>query len=184
MRQVAAALSPSNFIGTNPELLRTTFKEEGENLVRGLQMLAEDIEAGKGELRLRQSDSRQFELGVNMAVTPGKVVWRNDLIELLQYEPSTPQVYKRPLLIVPPWINKFYILDLSPEKSFIKWCVDQGLTVFVISWINPDSRHAEKGFDAYMREGLFEALEAVETITGERQVSTHRLLRRRNAAWV
>lgn len=172
VRQAASALSPSNFIGTNPELLRTTFKEEGENLVRGLHMLAEDIEAGKGVLRLRQSDSTKFRLGENMAITPGKVVWRNDLIELLQYAPTTEKVYKRPLLITPPWINKFYILDLNPEKSFIKWCVDQGLTVFVISWVNPDSRHRNKGFDAYMREGIFEALEAIETITGERQVST------------
>ncbi len=172
VRQLAAAMSPSNFLGTNPELLRTTFKEEGENLVRGLNMLAEDIEAGRGTLRLRQSDSSKFKLGENMALTPGKVVWRNDLIELIQYAPATETVYRRPLLIVPPWINKFYILDLNPEKSFIKWCVDQGLTVFVVSWVNPDSRHAEKGFDDYMREGVFEALEVIETITGEHQVST------------
>ncbi|MFO1134784.1 MAG: class I poly(R)-hydroxyalkanoic acid synthase [Rhodoblastus sp.] len=172
VRQLASALSPSNFVGTNPELLRTTFKEEGENLVRGLNMLAEDIEAGRGVLRLRQSDSTKFKLGENMAITPGKVVWRNDLIELIQYAPTTEKVYKRPLLIVPPWINKFYILDLNPEKSFIKWCVDQGLTVFVVSWVNPDERHRDKGFDAYMREGIFESLSAVESITGERQVST------------
>jgi len=172
VRQIASALSPSNFVGTNPELLRTTMKEEGENLVRGLHMLAEDIEAGHGSLRLRQSDSTKFKLGENMAITPGKVVWRNDLIELIQYAPTTEKVYRRPLLIVPPWINKFYILDLNPEKSFIKWCVDQGLTVFVVSWINPDGRHRDKGFDAYMREGIFESLNAIETITGERQVST------------
>lgn len=172
VRQAASALSPSNFIGTNPELLRTTFKEEGENLVRGLHMLAEDIEAGRGSLRLRQSDSSKFKLGENLAITPGKVVWRNDLMELIQYAPTTEKVYRRPLLITPPWINKFYILDLNPEKSFIKWCVDQGLTVFVISWVNPDGRHRDKGFDDYMREGIFEALEAVETITGEHQIST------------
>ena len=172
VRQAASALSPSNFVGTNPELLRTTLKEEGENLVRGLHMLAEDIEAGRGSLRLRQSDSTKFVLGENMAITPGKVVWRNDLIELIQYAPTTEKVYKRPLLIVPPWINKFYILDLNPEKSFIKWCVDQGLTVFVVSWVNPDGRHRDKGFDAYMREGIFDSLKAIETITGERQVST------------
>ena len=172
VRQIASALSPSNFVGTNPELLRATMKEEGENLVRGLHMLAEDIEAGHGTLRLRQSDSTKFKLGENMAITPGKVVWRNDLIELIQYAPTTETVYRRPLLIVPPWINKFYILDLNPEKSFIKWCVDQGLTVFVVSWINPDGRHRDKGFDAYMREGIFESLEAIKTITGERQVST------------
>ncbi len=171
LRQVTAALSPSNFVGTNPELLRVTLQESGENLVRGLKMLTEDIEAGKGNLRIRQSDARAFKLGVNLAVTPGKVVFRNDLIELIQYEPTTAQVYKRPLLIVPPWINKFYILDLNPEKSFIRWAVSQGLTVFVISWVNPDSRHADKGFDAYMREGILAALEAVEQATGECDVT-------------
>ena len=124
-------------------------------------MLAEDIEAGKGNLRIRQSDAQQVQARrQNMATTPGKVVFRNDLIELIQYEPTTPQVYKRPLLIVPPWINKFYILDLNPEKSFIRWAVAQGLTVFVISWVNPDERHAGKDFDAYMREGIFAALDA------------------------
>lgn len=172
VRQIAAALAPSNFLGTNPELLRATFKEDGENLVRGLRMLAEDIEAGKGALKLRQSDSTKFKLGVNMAVTPGKVVFRNDLIELIQYEPTTPQVYKRPLLIVPPWINKFYILDLNAEKSFIKWAVGQGLTVFVISWVNPDARHADKGFEEYMREGVFTALDTIEVATGERHVTS------------
>ncbi len=171
LRQVSAALAPSNFIGTNPELLRATLEESGENLVRGLKMLAEDIEAGKGNLRIRQSDARAFKLGVNMATTPGKVVYRNDLLELIQYEPTTPQVYKRPLLIVPPWINKFYILDLNPEKSFIRWAVAQGLTVFVISWVNPDERHAEKGFDAYMREGILSALDRVEEATGEREAT-------------
>ncbi len=120
LRQVTAALSPSNFLATNPELLRTTLAESGENLVRGLKMLAEDIQAGHGNLRIRQADARAFKLGVNMAATPGKVIFRNPLMELIQYEPTTPEVYKRPLLIVPPWINKFYILDLSPEKSFIR----------------------------------------------------------------
>jgi polyhydroxyalkanoate synthase len=171
LRQVTAALSPSNFLGTNPELLRVTLEESGENLVRGLKMLAEDIEAGKGKLRIRQSDARAFKLGVNLATTPGKVVFRNDLIELIQYAPTTPDVLKRPLLIVPPWINKFYILDLNPEKSFIRWAVAQGLTVFVISWINPDERHADKGFEAYMREGILTALDAIEQATGEREVA-------------
>ena len=171
LRQVSAALSPSNFVGTNPELLRATLEESGENLVRGMTMLAEDIEAGNGNLRIRQVDAKGFELGVNMAVTPGKVVFRNELIELIQYAPSTPEVYKRPLLIVPPWINKFYILDLNPEKSFIRWAVSQGLTVFVVSWVNPDARLADKGFDAYMREGILAALDAVEQATGERDVT-------------
>jgi polyhydroxyalkanoate synthase subunit PhaC len=171
LRQVSAALSPSNFIGTNPELLRATLAESGENIVRGMKMLAEDIEAGKGNLRIRQSDARAFTLGVNLATTAGKVIFRNDLIELIQYEPTTAEVYKRPLLIVPPWINKFYILDLNAEKSFVRWAVAQGLTVFVISWVNPDSRHADKGFDAYMREGILAALEAIDQATGEREAA-------------
>jgi polyhydroxyalkanoate synthase subunit PhaC len=171
LRQVTAALSPSNFLATNPELLRTTLAESGENLVRGLKMLAEDIQAGHGELRIRQSDARAFKLGVNLATTPGKVIFRNALIELIQYEPSTAEVYKRPLLIVPPWINKFYILDLNPEKSFIRWAVAQGLTVFVISWVNPDERHADKDFDSYMREGILTALNCIEHATGEREVA-------------
>ena len=171
LRQVSAALSPSNFLATNPELLRTTFAESGENLVRGLKMLAEDIQAGHGNLRIRQSDARAFQLGVNMAATPGKVVFRNALMELIQYEPTTPQVYKRPLLIVPPWINKFYILDLNPEKSFIRWAVAQGLTVFVISWVNPDERHADKDFNSYMREGILTAVDCIEEATGERELT-------------
>jgi len=171
LRQVTSALSPSNFLATNPEVLRTTLAESGENLVRGLHMMAEDITAGRGNLRIRQSDARKFKLGVNLAATPGKVIFRNELIELIQYAPTTPSVYKRPLLIVPPWINKFYVLDLNPEKSFIRWAVAQGLTVFVISWVNPDQRHADKGFEAYMREGVFAALDGVEAATGERDVA-------------
>ncbi len=171
LRQVTSALSPSNFVATNPELLRTTLAESGENLVRGLGMMAEDIAAGRGNLRIRQSDARKFKLGVNLAATPGKVVFRNELIELIQYAPTTPSVLKRPLLIVPPWINKFYVLDLNPEKSFIRWAVAQGLTVFVVSWVNPDERHADKGFEAYMREGVFAALDAIEAATGEREVA-------------
>ena len=172
LKQVTSALSPSNFLATNPELLRTTLAESGENLVRGLHMMAEDIEAGRGQLRIRQSDARKFKLGVNMAATPGKVIFRNELMELIQYAPSTAEVFKRPLLIVPPWINKFYVLDLNPEKSFVRWAVAQGLTVFVISWVNPDERLADKGFEAYMREGIFAALDAVEGAVGERDVAT------------
>jgi polyhydroxyalkanoate synthase len=172
VKQMAGALSPSNFLLTNPELLRTTWSAEGENLARGMKMLAEDIEAGNGSIRIRQTSGGKFEVGVNLATTPGKVVFRNDLIELLQYTPTTEQVYKRPLLIIPPWINKFYILDLNPEKSFIRWAVSEGLTVFCISWINPDARHANKDFEAYMREGVFAALEQVEKITDEKQVTS------------
>ncbi len=171
VRQIAGALAPTNFVATNPELLRETFKQKGENLVRGMRMLAEDIEAGKGTLKLRQSDPSNFAVGVNLATTPGKVVFRNDLIELIQYAPTTETVFKRPLLIVPPWINKFYILDLNPEKSFIRWAVSQGLTVFCISWVNPDERQAKKSFEDYMREGIFAALDAVEACTGEKQVT-------------
>jgi polyhydroxyalkanoate synthase len=172
LKQVTSALSPTNFLVTNPELIRSTLAESGDNLVRGMQMMAEDIEAGKGQLRIRQADAAKFKLGVNLAATPGKVVFRNELIELIQYEPTTETVYKRPLLIVPPWINKFYVLDLNPEKSFVRWAVAQGLTVFVVSWVNPDERHADKGFEAYMREGIFAAMEAVEAATGERDVAT------------
>ena len=171
LRQLTSALSPSNFVPTNPELLRTTLAESGENLVRGLKMMAEDIAAGGGNLRIRHSDASKFTLGVNLAATPGKVVYRNDLIELIQYAPTTEAVFKRPLLIVPPWINKFYVLDLNPEKSFVAWALAQGLTVFVISWVNPDKRHAKKGFEAYMREGVFAALDAIEQATGERDVT-------------
>ena len=171
IKQIAGALSPTNFIATNPELLRETLQQNGENLVRGLKMFAEDVEAGGGELKIRQSDPSRFEVGVNIATTPGKVIFRNDVMELIQYAPATPQVLKRPLLIVPPWINKFYILDLNPEKSFIRWCVEQGLTVFCISWVNPDARHAAKDFESYMREGVFAALGAIEQATGEKKVT-------------
>lgn len=171
VKQIASALSPSNYVFTNPELIRDTLKEGGANLVRGLHMMAEDVEAGGGQLKIRQSDGAAFEVGVNLAATPGKVVFRNDVMELLQYAPSTETVLKRPLLIVPPWINKFYILDLNPEKSFIRWCVAQGLTVFCISWVNPDQRHRDKDFTAYMKEGIFAALDAIKQATGEKDVA-------------
>jgi polyhydroxyalkanoate synthase len=170
MRQIANAISPSNFVLTNPELLRETFASNAENLVRGMNMLAEDIRAGQGELKIRQSDPAAFALGRNLAMTPGKVVFQNDLMQLIQYAPSTKSVLKTPLLIVPPWINKFYILDLTPEKSFIKWCVDQGLTVFLISWVNPDASLAHKDFDDYMREGPLAALDAIKKATGESKI--------------
>src|SRR5664279_4403862 len=139
VKQISNAISPSNFVLTNPELLRETLSSNADNLVRGMHMLTQDIKAGHGNLKINQSDSSQFEVGRNLALSPGKVVFQNDLMQLIQYEPTTERVLKIPLLIVPPWINKFYILDLTPEKSFIKWCVDQGLTVFVISWVNPDA---------------------------------------------
>lgn len=170
VRQIANAVSPSNFVLTNPELLRETLTTNADNLVRGMRMLAEDIEAGGGDLRIRQSDSSMFEVGRNLALSPGKVVLQNDLMQLIQYAPSTASVLKTPLLIVPPWINKFYILDLTPEKSFIKWCVDQGITVFCISWVNPDKRLAQKSFEDYVREGPLAALDAIKAATGENKV--------------
>lgn len=170
-RLIASALSPSNFVPTNPELLRATLDARGENLVRGMKMLTEDLSAGRGVLKIRQSDESKFELGVDMATTPGKVIWRNDVMELIQYAPMTKTVYARPLLIVPPWINKFYVLDLNVEKSFVRWAVSHGLTVFVISWVNPDEKQAQKGFDAYMREGVLAALDAIEAATGEDRVA-------------
>jgi polyhydroxyalkanoate synthase len=172
VRQVVNAISPSNFVLTNPELLRETFTTNADNLVRGMRMLAEDIEAGGGDLKIRQSDSSMFAVGRNLALSPGKVIFQNDLMQLIQYAPSTEKVLKRPLLIVPPWINKFYILDLTPDKSMIKWCVDHGLTVFCISWVNPDERLAKKGFDDYMREGPLAALDAIQQATGESKVHT------------
>jgi polyhydroxyalkanoate synthase len=170
--QLANALSPSNFILTNPELLRETIGSNAENLARGMQMLAEDVQAGGGALKIRQSDGSRFEVGRNLATTPGKVILENELMQLIQYAPSTPSALKTPLLICPPWINKFYVLDLTPEKSFIKWCVDQGLTVFVISWANPDERLKDKDFEDYMRLGPLTALDAIEKATGERKVHT------------
>ncbi|WP_028032874.1 alpha/beta hydrolase [Chelativorans sp. J32] len=171
VRQLSEALSPSNFIFTNPQLLRETLESDGDNLVRGMRMLTEDLIAGKGELKLRQSDHSKFELGRNIATTPGKVVARNDLAEIIQYEPSTETVSRRPLMIVPPWINKFYVLDLNPERSFIRWAIDQGHTVFVISWVNPDERHAAYGWDEYVRDGIEFALDTIARQTGERQVN-------------
>jgi poly[(R)-3-hydroxyalkanoate] polymerase subunit PhaC len=170
VRQISNAIAPSNFVFTNPELLRETLASNAGNLARGMHNLAEDISAGGGELRIRQTDSRVFEVGRNLAVTPGKVVFQNDLMQLIQYEPTTPNVLKRPILIVPPWINKFYVLDLTPEKSFVKWCVDQGLTVFVISWVNPDEHLAKKTFDDYVLEGPLAALGAIKQATGENKV--------------
>ena len=140
VQQITNAIAPSNFVFTNPEVLRETLASNGGNLVRGMKMLAEDIEAGHGTLRIRQSDPSNLVVGVNMATTPGKVVFQNELMQLIQYAPATESVLRTPLLIVPPWINKFYILDLKPEKSYVKWCVDQGITVFVISWVNPDRK--------------------------------------------
>ncbi|WP_312806294.1 PHA/PHB synthase family protein [Agrobacterium cavarae] len=171
MRQVTEAISPANFAFTNPQVFRETVATSGANLVKGMAQLAEDMAAGNGHLRLRHTDYSQFVIGQNIAVSPGKVIARSALCEVIQYAPSTERVFKRPLLIIPPWINKFYILDLNARKSFVKWCVDQGHSVFMISWVNPDARHAEKGWDDYIREGIDFALGAIEEATGEQDVN-------------
>ncbi len=170
-RQFVDAMAPSNFALTNPEVLRATVESNGENLVRGLNNLLADLERGNGRLRIRMTDPDAFELGRNIALTPGKVVYQNALMQLVQYDPATESVHARPLLIVPPWINKYYILDLRPENSFVRWAVERGYTVFVISWVNPDERLAGKSFPDYLREGPLEALEAIEKATGEREVT-------------
>jgi polyhydroxyalkanoate synthase len=171
VKQVTAALSPANFVLTNPVLYKETVAQNGANLVAGMQKLAEDIAAGKGELRIRQTDMTKFAVGENMAVTPGKVIAENDICQIIQYEATTSEVLKRPLLICPPWINKFYVLDLNPQKSFIKWCVDQGHSVFVISWVNPDERHADKDWADYSRDGVDFALDTITKATGEKAVN-------------
>jgi polyhydroxyalkanoate synthase len=172
VQQISNAIAPSNFVLTNPEVLRETLASNGDNLVRGMKMLVEDIEAGQGTLRIRQSDPANLAVGVNMATTPGKVIYQNELMQLIQYTPTTETVLRTPLLIVPPWINKFYILDLKPDKSYIKWCVDQGITVFVISWVNPDKELGKKSFADYMKEGVLTAMDVIEKVTGEMKVHT------------
>lgn len=170
-RQFMDAMSPSNFLLTNPEVLRRTAETGGENLIRGLQNLLGDLERGRGSLRIRMTDTDAFRLGENIAVTPGKVVYQNALMQLIQYQPSTDKVLKRPLVIFPPWINKFYILDLRPENSFVRWAVSQGHTVFIVSWVNPDGQLADKDFEDYLQEGVLAALDAIERATGEREIN-------------
>jgi len=170
-RQFIDALSPTNFALTNPEVLRETVRTGGANLVQGLANLLRDIEAGGGELRVKMVDDQAFRLGENVATSPGKVVFQNDLIQLIQYAPSTDTVFRTPLLIIPPWINKFYILDLREKNSFIRHAVGLGHTVFVISWVNPDARLADKGFDDYLLEGPLAAMDAIRQATGESKVN-------------
>ncbi len=169
-RQFADAIAPTNFAFTNPEVLRETLKSNGENLVRGLDNLLSDLERGQGSLSIRQTTDT-FAIGHDVATTPGKVVFRNELLELLQYTPTTKTAYEIPLVIFPPWINKFYILDLQPKNSFVRWAVERGYTVFVVSWVNPDTRLADKSFEDYMREGIFAALDAVEKATGQKHAN-------------
>ena len=171
-KQMTDAFAPTNFFWTNPEVLRTTYEQSGENLVRGLNNVIRDLKAGDGNLAIRQTDMEFFEVGRNLATTPGKVVFQNDIFQLIQFEPRTAKVLQTPLLIFPPWINKYYILDMRPDNSFVRWCLEQGLSVFVVSWVNPDAQLAKKTFEDYMKEGIYTALDAVEKATGEREIHT------------
>lgn len=171
-QRFADSMAPTNFPLTNPAVVKATMEEKGANILRGLDNFMTDLEKGRGRLKISMVDESAFGLGKNIATTPGKVVFRNELMELIQYTPTTEKVASTPLLIVPPWINKFYILDLKPKNSFIKWAVDQGLTVFVISWVNPDQSLAAKHFENYMLDGPVTALDVVKKITGEKQVNT------------
>ena len=170
-RQFVDALAPSNFLVTNPEVLRETMASGGENLVKGLENLLKDLERGRGQLQISMTDESKFKVGGNVATTPGKVIYQNELMQLLQYEPTTKEVYRRPLLVIPPWINKFYILDLKAENSAVRWWVEQGHTIFVISWVNPDQSLADMSFEDYMTLGPLAALDAIEQATGEREVN-------------
>ncbi len=170
-RQFINALSPSNFALTNPEVLRQTRETGGENLVRGLNNLLNDLEQGRGNLRIKMTDTDAFKVGENIAISEGKVVYQNELMQLIQYSPATEEAYARPVLIIPPWINKFYILDLRPKNSLVRYLVSQGHTVFMISWVNPDESLAEKNFDDYMTEGPLAALEAIGKIAGGQPVN-------------
>ena len=170
-RQFLSALSPSNFAMTNPAVLKKTVESGGENLFKGLENLLGDLERGKGRLKISMTDESAFEVGKNVAATPGKIVFQNELMQLIQYAPTTETVHKRPLLFVPPWINKFYVMDLQPKNSLIKWAVDQGHTLFVVSWVNPRKELAHKDFEDYMLEGPLAALEAIEQATGEREIN-------------
>ncbi len=172
-KQWVDALSPTNFAATNPEVMKETLDSSGANLLQGFKALLDDLQRGKGEhLMTRMTDFSAFEIGKNIASTKGKVIFENDLFQLLQYSPTTKTVFERPLLIVPPWINKYYILDLSPENSFIQWAVDQGHTVFIISWCNPDEDKANKTFEDYMTEGVVTAMEQVKKETGVSAMNT------------
>jgi len=172
VENIANALSPTNHVLMNPEVLRTTLASSGDNLLRGLEKLNEDLGRSKGRLRIKQVDGSAFKLGENIATTPGKVVFRNDIFELIQFSPQVARTHEIPLLIVPPWINKYYILDLTPQKSYVKWCVENGLTVFVMSWVNADETLGRKSFSDYMRDGFLTAIDAVQKATGAEKVNT------------
>ena len=169
--QIIDMMAPTNFFGTNPDALEKAFLSKGESLVKGLENLIRDLESNNGELLVRLADETAFKVGSDLAATPGKVVFRNRLFELIQYSPSTEMVYQTPLLIFPPWINKFYILDLKPHNSLIRWIVDQGYTLFVVSWVNPDTSYADVGLEVYIEEGYFEAIEQVKSICNTKTIN-------------
>ena len=170
-RQFTSAMSPSNFAATNPEVMKSVHETGGQNLLDGLKNILGDMERGDGELKVSMTDMEAFTVGENIATTPGKIIFQNDLMQLIQYTPTTEEVYKRPLLIVPPWINKFYVLDLQPKNSFINWILDQGYTLFVISWANPTEELGNKHFGDYMLEGPLAAIDAIEKATGEKEIN-------------
>lgn len=170
-RQIIDLMSPTNFLATNPDALERAIETEGDSLVKGIENLISDLEANNGELVVRLADETAFKLGENIATTPGKVVFRNKMLELIQYTPTTKQVHKTPLLVFPPWINKFYILDLKAQNSFVKWVVDQGYTLFMVSWVNPDSSYSDVGLEDYVEDGYLAAIEEVKKITGEKQTN-------------
>jgi polyhydroxyalkanoate synthase len=170
-RQIVDMFSPTNFLGTNPDALERAVETDGMSLVQGLENLVRDIENNQGDLLVTLADREAFKVGENLATTPGAVVYRNKMLELIQYEPTTEKVHKTPLLIFPPWINKFYIMDLKPANSLIKWIVDQGFTLFVVSWVNPDASYAGTSMDDYMRDGFLRAMAEVRRITGEPQIN-------------
>ncbi len=169
-RQFVDAMAPTNFVHTNPTVLKATLDSSGDNLVKGLQNLLGDLERGRGQLQIKMTDLKAFKPGENIAVTPGKVIFQNELLQLIQYDPSTPTVYQRPFLFVSPWINKYYIMDMRPKNSMVKWMVDQGFTVFMTSWINPDERLAHKKFEDYMLS-IVAGMDAIEQATGEREIN-------------
>ncbi len=170
-RQFVEAMNPANFFALNPEVLETTAAEKGDNLVRGLRMMLEDLERGKGKLLIRQTDMDAFEVGRNTAVSPGQVIWQNNILQLIQYAPTTEKVHAKPLLILPPWINKYYVLDLNPRKSMVKWLVEQGYTVFMVSWVNPDERQAMETWETYLFEGASAAIDKVLEETGQKSLN-------------
>ncbi len=171
IRQIVDMFAPTNFLGTNPDALERAVATDGESLVQGLENLVRDIEANQGDLLVQLADPEAFQVGQNLATTPGAVVYRNRMLELIQYTPTTPTVHATPLLIFPPWINKFYILDLKAQNSLIKWLVDQGFTVFIVSWVNPDASYAAIGMDDYIRDGYLRSMAEVRRITGEKQIN-------------